>query len=495
MQSRRAKHPPLSWAAVLLLLAAGFVGGLTVAGGGSQSGEEIQAVVATPQAFAAPDPTGVLSPADVAEVTMPAVVNISTDKVVESNWQHPFMDDPFFRRFFGPPRGEGQERVERSLGSGVVISPDGYILTNSHVVEMASKIRITFEGNEEYEAEVIGTDPQTDVALIKIDADNLPHLKFGDSDALRIGEEVMAIGNPFGLGQTVTKGIVSAIGRSIGLIDYEDLIQTDATINPGNSGGALVNLRGELVGMSTAIVSRSGGSQGIGFAIPSNMALQIMDSLRDHGKVVRAWLGVTIREVNQSIADYYGMDRPRGVLINSVNEDTPAERAGLREGDIILSVDSEPIESVSELRNLVSLSPVGEEVDLRVLRDGREKSIGVTLDELPAEAMLASTGESIGGEDDGGIEGVKVHSLTPQRRRLTEVPDDIEGVLVVDVDRRSNASREGLAAGDVIVEVNKKKVEDVSDYRRLVKQEDDKPILLRVYKPQSGGLLFMAIPR
>jgi len=495
MQSDRAMRTPLGWAAVLLLIAVGFIGGLTVAGGGGRSGSELQAVVTTPAVVAAPDPTGVMSSADVAELTMPAVVNVSTDKVVESNWQHPFMEDPFFRRFFGPPRGEGQERVERSLGSGVVVSSDGFILTNNHVVEMASKIRITFEGNEEYEAEVIGTDPQTDVALIKIEAENLPYLSFGDSDVLRIGEQVMAIGNPFGLGQTVTMGIVSAKGRSIGLIDYEDLIQTDATINPGNSGGALVNARGELVGMSTAIVSRSGGSQGIGFAIPSNMALRVMNELREHGKVERAWLGVTIREVNQSIADYYGMDRPRGVLINSVNEDTPAERAGLREGDIILSVDDEEIDSVSQLRNRVSLSPVGEEVDLRVLRDGKEKNIGVTLDELPAEAVLASTGERLGDEDDGGIDGVKVQSLTPQRRRMAEVPDDIEGVIVVEVDRRSNASREGLVAGDVIIEVDKQQVEDLADYRRLVGKDEDKPILLRVYKPQGGGLLFMAIPR
>jgi S1-C subfamily serine protease len=221
--------------------------------------------------------------ADVAEKTMPAVVNISTDKLVDNNFQHPFMDDPMFRRFFNMPNDDThnqQERLEHSLGSGIVISSDGYILTNNHVVENASKIRVTFLGDKEYEAEIIGTDPPTDVALIKIDAENLPIIQIGDSNKLRVGDQVMAIGNPFGVGQTVTMGIVSALGRNIGLMDYSDLIQTDASINPGNSGGPLVDMQGELVGMNAAILSRSGGSQGIGFAIPTAMAMRIVKSLK-----------------------------------------------------------------------------------------------------------------------------------------------------------------------------------------------------------------------
>ncbi len=495
MQSLRAKRAPLGWAAALLLLAIGFIGGLTVAGGGSQPNAEVRSVVNTPEVIAAPDQTGNLSYADLADMVMPAVVNISTDKVVDSYWHHPFLDDPFFRRFFGPPSGDRQERVERSLGSGIVISEDGYILTNNHVIEKASKIRITFEGNEEFDAEIIGADPQTDVALIKIDAEDLPYIELGDSSHLRIADQVMAIGNPFGLGQTVTMGIVSALGRSIGLIDYEDMIQTDATINPGNSGGALINMRGEVIGMNTAIVSRSGGSQGIGFAIPSNMAKRVMEALRDHGKVERAWLGVTIREVNQSIADYYGQDKPQGVLVNSVNEGTPAEKAGLREGDIILSVDGEEINSVSRLRNIISLSPIGKQVELRIMRDGKLKTIQVTLDQLPEDpASIASGGESRE-EDDEGIAGVTVQDLTSQRRRMADIPDNIEGVIVIDVDRRSNASREGLAVGDVIVEIGKEEVRELEDYRSLVGKDKDKPILLRVYKPGGTGLIFMAIPR
>jgi len=496
MQSIIVKGAPLRWVAVLLLLAIGFIGGLTVAGSGiGKPQSEIQAMLATPEAVASPGKTEAASYADVAAIVMPTIVNISTDKVVESAWQHPFMDDPFFRRFFGVPRDNGQERVERSLGSGIVISEDGYILTNNHVVEQASKIIVTFEGNQEYQAEVIGTDPETDVALIKIDVEGLPYAHFGDSDRLRIAEQVMAIGNPFGLGQTVTMGIVSALGRSIGLIDYEDLIQTDATINPGNSGGALINMNGEVVGMNAAILSRSGGSQGIGFAIPSNMANRVVKSLREHGKVERAWLGVTIQPVDQNMADYYGQDKPRGVLISTVNEDTPAEKAGLREQDIILSVDGEEVNTVSRLRNIISLSPIGEAVELQIIRNGKEKQIMVTLDELPDDPTRIASSRGSDAEDNEGIEGVTVRELTPQRRRMAEVPDDVEGVIVVEVDRRSSASREGLEVGDVILEINKEVVQSLSEFRKQVAEDEDKPVLLRVYKPRAGGRIFMAIPR
>ncbi|MBD3220016.1 trypsin-like serine protease, partial [bacterium] len=315
--------------AASLLLAAGFVGGLMIAGEDEPEARLGVATAIASQGNGALVAEERLDPADVAELTMPAVVNINTDKVVERR-VHPFMDDPIFRRFFDQQMPEGRERMERSLGSGVVISSDGYIVTNNHVVEDADNIRVAFNDRETYEAEVIGTDPQTDLALIKIDTDrDLPYLTFGDSDDLRVGEQVMAVGNPFGVGQTVTMGIVSAKGRSIGLMDYEDHIQTDAAINPGNSGGAMVNMRGEVVGINSAILSRSGGSQGIGFAIPANMTQRILDSLRDEGMVQRAWLGVQVQPVNQGIADYYGLDKPTGVLVARVNEDTPAEEAGL----------------------------------------------------------------------------------------------------------------------------------------------------------------------
>ncbi|MFH1844645.1 MAG: DegQ family serine endoprotease [bacterium] len=482
----------------MFLLGAGFILGLTIAGGGAvndRNATSLGSLISTSAAVAQPLRTGELSYADVAERTMPAVVNISTDRVMEdSGFNHPFLEDPFFRRFFDTPGENNEERITRNLGSGVIISADGYILTNNHIVEKASSIRVSFQNNEEHEAEVIGADPQTDVALIKIDADDLPFIPFADSSTLRVGDEVMALGNPFGLGGTVTKGIVSALGRSIGLIEYEDLIQTDATINPGNSGGALVNLWGELVGMNTAILSRSGGSQGIGFAIPSNMAQRIMDSLREHGKVDRAWLGVSIRAVNQAMAEYHGLDRPRGVIIENVNDDTPAAAAGLEVGDIILSVDDHQVNSVAGLRNRISLSPVGHDAKLEILRDGREKRVTVELGALPDEVQVASTNRQ-GNEADDGIDGVTVRELTTRTRRLAGVPEDVDGVIVTEVAASSAAAREGLERGDVILEIAKESVNDLDDYRRLLQEDEDRPILLRVYKPQNETRLFMAIPR
>ena len=495
MQTRFPLKAPRRWTIALLLVAAGFALGVTVAGGGSGRGDSpLPAILGPAEAQAQPLSPN-LSYADVAEIAMPAVVNISADKVVENQgWVHPFMDDPFFRRFFGQPRDDRSQRAERSLGSGVVVSADGYILTNSHVVEKASRILVSFSSNEEYEAELVGSDPQTDVALIRIEADDLAYVRFADSSSLRIGDQVMAIGNPFGLGQTVTLGIVSALGRSIGLIDYEDMIQTDATINPGNSGGALVNLQGELVGMNTAILSRSGGSQGIGFAIPSNMARRISDALQEHGKVERAWLGVLIQDVDQSMANYHGLDRPRGVLISDVNADTPAEKAGLEEGDIVLAVDGEEVNSRNALRNKVSLLPVGHEARLRILRDGKERNVTVELGALPETARTAGRGVSPG-EDQDGIEGITVRELTEQFRRMADVPDDVSGVFVSEVDPASPAAREGLERGDVILEIDKESVGDLDDYQRLLKSGGEKPILLRVLKSGGRGRLFMAIPR
>jgi serine protease Do len=494
MRNFRTRRIPRKGAVMLLLLAAGFMAGIAVTGGGERAATSFGALLATPEAAAQPVLQKELSSADVAEIAMPAVVNISTDRVVENMGMiHPWFDDPFFRRFFDVPRDDNRERIQRSLGSGVVVSEDGYILTNNHVIEKAKEIRVSFLNNEEYKAEVIGSDPRTDVALLKIDTKNLSYLRFDTQSDLRVGEQVMAVGNPFGLGQTVTLGIVSALGRSIGLIDYEDLIQTDATINPGNSGGALVNMRGELVGMNTAILSRSGGSQGIGFAIPAVMAKRVMDSLRDSGKVERAWLGVLIQDVDQNLAASLGMQKPRGVLISQVNEDTPAKAAGLREGDVILAVDGDPVNSRNSLRNKISLSPVGHEARLTILRDGKEKDIPVELAELPAEEELAQRSRQ---EDEisDGIEGVTLRDLTSDRRRMGGIPDDVEGVVVVVVDPGSAAAREGLEIGDVIIEVFREPVRGLSDFQRLVKQDEDKPILLRVYK-QQGGRIFMAIPR
>ena len=435
--------------------------------------------------------------ADVAEVASPAVVNIQADKVVDLGMNHPFLNDPLFRRFFNMPDDDTHRnnRVNKSLGSGVVISSDGYILTNNHVVEDAEKIRVTFAGEKEYQAEIVGTDPRTDVALIKIDAKGLPAIEVADSDELRVGDQVMAIGNPFGVGQTVTMGIVSALGRTIGLIDYEDLIQTDASINPGNSGGALVNMSGELVGMNAAILSRSGGSQGIGFAIPTAMAMRIVDALKADGQVTRAYLGVLPQDLDQAMARYYGLDRPQGVLVAQVTDDTPAAKAGLEDGDIILEVGDKKIRNASDLRNTISLSEVGQEVDLKLIREGKEKQVQVKLEAFPDNEARVGSGSGHEGDEDESLSGVTVREINRRTRAMMELPDEIDGLLVMGVQRRSNAAEQGLEEGDVIVEVANREVKDFDALRDALKVNKDRPVFMKVYKPRQQRHVFLAIPR
>ncbi len=431
--------------------------------------------------------------ADVVDVASPAVVNISAEKIVDMRGQHPFMEDPMFRRFFGDPQENGGERTSKSLGSGVIISADGYIITNNHVVENATDIRVTLAGEREYEAEIIGTDPRTDVALIKVDAKNLPSITVADSDRLRVGDQVMAIGNPFGVGQTVTMGIVSALGRSIGLIDYENLIQTDASINPGNSGGALVNMRGELIGMNSALLSRDGGSQGIGFAIPTNMAFHIMEALKKDGQVMRAYLGVFPQPVDQSVADYYGMDSPRGVLVATVSEDTPASSAGIKDGDIILRVDDKEIKNPSMLRNVISLSEVGHKAEVVILRDGKEKTLKVKLEALPGQDNTPAPTPEV--NEDETLDGVTVRELSERFRAMGEIPEDIKGVLVTGVESGSNAARVGLAEGDIIQKVDNREVENLKEFRKALGSNTDKPAFLRVFKVAQKRSIFIAVPR
>ncbi len=479
-------------AAVLLLLAAGALAGFAISAVDRDAAADL---VLPDSARAATAPADApRSYADLAALVMPGVVNISTDKVVEMPDWHPMLNDPTFRRFFGDPEApDQQEQVERSLGSGVIISEDGYILTSNHVIERASKIRVLFGDSKELEAKIIGQDERTDVALIKVETDEaLPFVRIGDSEALRIGDQVMAVGNPFGVGQTVTLGIVSAVGRSIGLIDYEDFIQTDASINPGNSGGALINMGGELVGINTAILSRSGGSQGVGFAIPSNMTVTIKDMLVRHGKVQRAWLGVITAEVDQTMAEALGMKAPRGVLISTVNAGTPAAKAGLQENDIILLVDGRTVNSVSDLRNTISLSGVGHDAKLLTLRDGKERQVTVTLGELPEDPTAAApTKDESEGAD--GIDGVIVRELTAPLRQRLRLAEGVEGLVVSEVAPTSNASHRGLRQGDVIVEVARQPVATLDDYRSRVKQDADRPVLLKIRRGDQFQVL--AIPR
>ena len=481
--------------AAIALVAIGVAVGLTL-----QGAPDHRAAIAAPApAAAAAAPTGELrSYADVAARAMPAVCNIQTDKTVEG-FQHPFMDDPMFRRFFNmpddPSGGGGQEQVEKSAGSGIVISPDGYILTNNHVVENATKIHVAFEGDREYEAKVIGTDPPTDVALLKIEASGLPSIEVGDSSDLRIGDQVMAIGNPFAVGQTITMGIVSALGRNIGLTDYADFIQTDASINPGNSGGALVNMRGQLVGMNSAILSRSGGNMGIGFAIPANMAMKVIKSLKSDGEVKRAYLGVLPQQVDQSLADYYGMNKPRGVLVAQVNDDTPAAKAGLKEGDVILSIDGKDVNSPNALRNLVSLSDVGHPARVTLLREGKERDLTVTLGRLPDQEVAGTNPARQEKDVESTLAGVSVRPLTDRMRAAAGLSPDLDGLLVAAVKATSNAAAEGLAEGDIILEVNRQPVTTVEEFKAALARTPDRPVFMRVYKPQAKQSVFLAVPR
>lgn len=423
--------------------------------------------------------------AAIVEAVKPAVVNISTVKTVRL--RDPFFDDPFFRRFFGEPFGIPRERRQTGLGSGVIVDPSGYILTNNHVIRGADEIRVTLFDRREFKGKVIGTDPKTDLAVVKIDAKDLPYLELGDSDKLRVGELVIAIGNPYGLNQTVTMGIVSATGRAnVGIADYEDFIQTDAAINPGNSGGALVNVRGELIGINTAIFSTTGGYQGIGFAIPSNMAKAVMEQLIKHKKVVRGWLGVSVQALSPEMKKHFGLKEDRGVLINQVFENSPAEKAGLKEEDIILQYNGKDITDPTQLRNIVASTPPGKEVELKIFRDGNVISRKVTIEELPQEVVAAR------GEYENLLKGVVVQNITPEIRKELQLPPRIKGVVVVDIADDSPAQGY-LQKGDVIMAVNRKKIENTKDYQNIVSKLKEGDVLLFIYRDGQTFHLTLSI--
>lgn len=412
--------------------------------------------------------------ASVVEAVKPAVVNISTVKTVRL--RDPFFDDPFFRRFFGEPFGIPRERRQTGLGSGVIVDPSGYILTNNHVIRGADEIKVTLFDKREFKGKVIGTDPKTDLAVVKIDAKDLPYIELGDSDKLKVGELVIAIGNPYGLNQTVTMGIVSATGRAnVGIADYEDFIQTDAAINPGNSGGALVNAKGELVGINTAIFSTTGGYQGIGFAIPSNMAKAVMEQLIKNKKVIRGWLGVSIQALTPDMKKHFGLKEDRGVVINQIFENSPAEKAGLKEEDIILQYNGKDITDPTQLRNLVANTPPGKEVELKVFRDGKVFSVKVTIEELPQEVVAAR------GEYENALKGVVVQNITPEARKELQIPPRITGVIVADISEDSPAQGY-LQKGDVIIAINRTRINNTKDYQKIVSKLKEGELLLFIYR-------------
>ncbi|MBI4709586.1 MAG: DegQ family serine endoprotease [Nitrospirae bacterium] len=430
--------------------------------------------------------------ADVAAAVKPAVVNVSTSrtiKIPQSDFA-PFFNDPFFRRFFGDEfsqRRMPKEHKTASLGSGVIVSPDGYILTNNHVIKDADEIKVLLSDKREFKGTVKGVDPKTDLAVIKIEAANLPVAPWGDSDKLRVGEIVLAIGSPYGLNQTITMGIVSAVGRAdVGIADYEDFIQTDAAINPGNSGGAMVNAKGELIGINTAIFSTSGGYQGIGFAIPSNMAKTVMDSLIKKGKVIRGWLGVTIQEVTPELAKQFDLKEGYGALVSDIIEKSPAEQAGIMRGDVIIEIEGKKVDEPDHLRNMVAGTPPGAEINLKVIREGKSKSITVTVGELPAEMQKAT-----GGEYNNVLKGVSVQDLTPEISRQLNIPSRIKGVVITDI-AEGSPSEEHLKPEDVLVEINRKKIADVKAYENIVsKIKPKEDLLLTVFR--NGATIYIPL--
>lgn len=430
----------------------------------------------------------------VAKKVSPAVVFIKVEKEISSQgpaeFYSPFNDD-LFRRFFGtPPQFQRphhapQKRREAGQGSGFLISPDGYILTNNHVVGDADLVSVQMNDGREYTAEIVGTDPGSDLAVIKIDESDLPFLKLGSSERLEVGNWVLAVGNPFGLSHTLTAGVVSAKGRSgIGLNDYEDFIQTDAAINPGNSGGPLVNLDGEVVGINTAIFSRSGGYMGIGFAIPVDMAKSIKSQLIEHGEVKRGRLGVYIQDMTKDLAEFFDLDKTTGILITQVLEDSPAEDADLKRGDVIIEVDGDKVDKVSTFRNRIALTAPGTKVQLTILRDGDREKIKVKIGALePSESGQKS------GSSDLPTLGLSLQSLTPELAERFGYEDQ-QGVLVAGVESGSLADRAGINRGSLILEIDRKRVTSVKEAKNLLKSKAKTHLFL---VRQGQGTRYIAI--
>lgn len=431
---------------------------------------------ALPGALADGQPLPSLAP--MLDRAIPAVVNIATQGRVRA--QNPLMEDPFFRRFFNMPNMP-QERRTTSAGSGVIVdAKQGYVLTNAHVVRNAEHIEVTLNDGRTLEAELVGMDADVDLAVLKVPAEGLTQMPVADSSTLRVGDFVVAIGNPFSLGHTVTSGIVSALGRTgLRMDGYENYIQTDASINPGNSGGALVNLRGELVGINTAIIAPAGGNVGIGFAIPTEMTSNIMAQLIEHGEVRRGSLGINIQDLTAELAEAFGVDKDqRGVVITHVLEDSAAEDAGLQAGDVVVAADGRPVRRVADLRNKVGMSPVGDKVSLAVVRDGKQREITAVI----RETTLTTS--------DGGALSVYLQGASIRNLRQGELNHADTGVLVEDVEPGSPAARAGIRPGDVIINANRQDVADLDQLKAAI-PDKDAAILLRLNR--NGGMFFVVI--
>jgi serine protease Do len=474
-------------------------------------------LLSEPTAIAAGVPAGLAQGfSEIVKQVTPAVVNIAVtggEKSGGRGRRSPLPPGPFE----GPPGeeapggelptpppmppGGGHGRPDQSAGSGVIFDPNGFIVTNNHVVEGATQITITLSDRREFSAKVVGTDPKTDLAVVKIEAKNLPALKWAEYEKLQVGDIVLAVGSPFGLSSTVTLGIISALGRgNVGIADYEDFIQTDAAINPGNSGGALVNLNGELIGINTAIFSRTGGSEGIGFAIPSSIALDIVESLQKTGKVVRGWMGVAIQEITPALAKSFKLPEHRkGVLISDVNENGPSHAAGIKRGDVVIAFNGKEVLNVSQLRNLVARTMVGKDAQVKVLRDGKEQTIAVKVAERPTDEMLAKREPSPPKEPvetvklpDNVLASLRVQGLDAATMSQLNIPAKMTGVVVTSVESGGPAEAAGVQRGDVIQEVNHQVVTKLEDYQKAssaLKKEEMAVLLLS----RQGNNLFVAV--
>ena len=493
-----------SWVLPFLLVTVGVVIGLVVA---SDMGW-----LPTGAAGPEPIPSGIVRPVatvpqlpmaggngknfvEIAKMVKPAVVNIAatrSGKAGDGPQSSPF-DDPFFRKFFGDEffkrDAPQRERKERGQGSGVIVDPNGLIITNNHVVNKADEIRVILSDKREFKGKLIGTDTKTDIAVVKIEATGLSTIPLADSDQLEVGEFVLAVGSPFGLTQSVTMGIVSAVGRaSMGIAEYEDFIQTDAAINPGNSGGALVNVRGELVGINTAIFSQSGGNMGIGFAVPTNLARAIMDQLVKTGKVVRGWLGVAIQELTPELATQFGLADTKGVLVSDVMDDSPAKKAGFERADVITEYDGREMDSPTHLRNAVAQTPIGKKVTVKLIRDKKTKQLDVSIAEQPksfGQNNSEENGESTA--PTGVLSDFDVRELNEELAARYGLKRTERGVIVVRVKPGSTAEEMGVREGDIILEVNRKGVSSLKSYERAVSGlgKDQAVLLLLKRKGQA----------
>jgi serine protease Do len=480
----------------------GILGGALIWGGQSLTTSHASGNAAGTPAPAVAQPA---SPApgftEVAKLVTPAVVNITTvmsTKIADGRSVPDELRErmeEFFGKPFGPrgrgPQGPAEPPSPRmgGQGSGVIVSPDGFILTNNHVIENAREVTVTLPDKREFKGMIVGTDPKTDLAVVKVEADNLPTVAWGDASKLQVGEYVLAVGNPFGLNSTVTLGIVSAVGRGhMGITQYEDFIQTDAAINPGNSGGALVNTKGELVGINTAIFSQTGGYQGVGFAVSTTMSKPIYESLIKTGKVVRGYLGVGIQDLNHDLAKSFGLKDSKGALVSDVKDESPADQAGIKQGDVITKYQGVPVEDAVALQRLVTRTPVGSKAPVTVIRDGRERDVTVTVNEQPDTTKIAKVET---GEADYAFAGVAVQDLDQETAKELGLKGKAQGVVVTKVEPESGAQKAGLMPGDVIKEINRQPVKSVKDFEKMssgVKKGDNVLILIN----RRGNSLFLS---